>query len=212
MKERKKEEMVDVLNKTANYGYIGENERLKMREQEFLAGYSSEEDPKLRFLEKKKNDTAELGDKFSKTVTGVHGCELPKYAENTREYWKIGKDFSDVYSEPEKTIQSYRENYKKIEKSQEIAVDPHRMVPSIQMAQNPNARNSRWTTYHNNFYQRKITDSKESPDFKEEIKHRAARVTVSQFKGTQSSITQRWENKGSLSPGRQVLRSAGFTQ
>ncbi|CAG9328894.1 unnamed protein product [Blepharisma stoltei] len=212
MKERRKEEMVDVLNKTANYGYVGENERLRMREQEFLGGLLDGEDPKLKFLEKKKNDTAELGNKFSKTVFGVHGCELPKYAENSREYWKIGKDFSDANSELEKTIQSFRENYKKIEKSQEIAVDPHRMVPNIQMTQNPNARNSRWTTYHNNFYQRKIADTKDSPDFKEEIRHKTARVTVTQFRGTHTSIAQRWENKGSLSPGRQTLRSAAFTQ
>lgn len=224
MRGRRKEEMVDVLNKTANYGHIGESERMRIREENNALISYRDELPKQKILERKIMDTHQLGEKFSKTTVGVHGCELPRYAENSREYWKMdeksqscensflqtSKSFKAAQEHERFENDAFKQHYHVNKHIKDIPLEPNKIVHSTSISNNPNARNSRWTTYNDNFYDRRASPVAETSFITDKKHAQKARTTISKFRGTHTSITNRMGQRGSQSPIRQTLRSAGF--
>jgi hypothetical protein len=135
LKEKFKKENMDQFNKLANRHYLDDIERLNMREDEIIAdGYFTDDRRTLRKVkEKRRKDTVEYNMKtFSKQTIGVHGHELPKFADNEQmqEYWRN----KDGYVEnPDLNSHIlFKENIKYWKKPEELLLSDH--IPSVSKA------------------------------------------------------------------------------
>lgn len=45
----------------------------------------------------RKDNIDQFSQKFGKVTIGVHGRELPKFTDNTKEYWKLKDGYQDTY-------------------------------------------------------------------------------------------------------------------
>lgn len=153
---------------------------------------------------------------FSKTFgnrpIGVHGKELPKFADNLQEYLSLSKVASSHSSEKKLEIINSAKTPEPLrpskEKQQEIVKKP----TEIELLENHSlkeyCRNSRWTTYHYKFLQKSAFDC-EKPTTKSITPDVNSKVKA--FKMPKSLITQRMLKKGTFSPGKLQLQSSGFT-
>lgn len=157
---------------------------------------------------------------FSETYAtrplGMHGKELPKFADNLKEYWKA--------TNPSKSSQS---SFKKIELVEKInkplqeTPDPtqnkfsknneyssSRTQASEVSITKDYMKNSRWTTYHYNFIGKTPTNtSKTREKSKNPHKPQAAKDSKQQ----KPLIVHRLIHKKTFSPIKDQLRSTGFS-
>lgn len=98
IQERMKKENYELSKKILSRKHMNEIERLKFREDEIfdMAYYAGDRKTYSKLKEERKKNNVDYNMKvFSKQTIGVHGHELPKFAESEqyREYWKYKDDW-----------------------------------------------------------------------------------------------------------------------
>ena len=143
---------------------------------------------------------------------GVHGKELPKFADNLQGYLSLSKVDSSQSSEKKLVIINSGRNPEPLrlnrDKQQEIVKKPTEIEPLESHPQKEYCRNSRWTNYHYKFLQKSAFDS-EKPATYSITPDVHSKVKVSKM--PKSLIAQRMLKKGTFSPGKSQLQSSGFT-
>ena len=100
IKEAYKKENLEESKKLANTKHQSDIDRLNQREDEIFAKLYSEEDRLTysKIKEQKRKETNEYNiKKFSNQVLGVHGHEIPKFAESekNKEFWKLKEGYCE---------------------------------------------------------------------------------------------------------------------
>jgi hypothetical protein len=129
LKNQYRKEIMEQLNKSNNPNHKDETQRLKEREDEIFAMlYKNSEDRMSlsKLKEFRKNGRIDYNMKtFSQQTIGVHGHELPKFAEceEMKDYWK----FRDGYVEnpPINSHVLYKEHVKYWKKPEELLINEH---------------------------------------------------------------------------------------
>lgn len=171
-----------------------------------------------------------FSEKYGNRPTGVHGKELPKFAENLREYWKV-KTPSETSRDSRKKLflirkpeevdafdlsESFKSECKNhtrkriapLKMCNDTTMKPNQIEPGEIDLNKKFMKNSRWTGYHYVFLQ------KGQGDFEKNISKSITpdvSKTAKEIKTPKSLIVQRMMKKGGFSPGKDQLRSTGFS-
>lgn len=98
MKEEKKRVMLEDLEKKANYNYISRDKHLLEREK-YLISHNLQGKEGLTMGSIREDQRQSTNDynmrMFSNLSIGVHGKELPKFYENSQEYWKMKETYKE---------------------------------------------------------------------------------------------------------------------
>lgn len=128
LKEVIKQENMEQSKKLSQIHHKDEISRLKEREDEIFAQLYSNESRltynKLKEIRRKENLDYNMHT-FSKQTIGVHGHELPKFAENeeVKEYWKHREGYKENPDVNSHAV--FKEKLKYWKKSEELLVNEH---------------------------------------------------------------------------------------
>ncbi|MEE4247740.1 MAG: hypothetical protein V2I33_20245 [Kangiellaceae bacterium] len=98
MQHYKREKMLNDLSHSYNYAHVNCMERMHEREAAITDIHKATEGLTLAKLnQKRRKELFESNSrKFTVSAIGVHGVELPKFAEcESKEYWKAGTGYNE---------------------------------------------------------------------------------------------------------------------
>ena len=128
LKERMRKENQDLSKKILSKKHIDEIERLRLREEEIfeLGYYTGERLTHTKIKEQRRKENVDYNMKiFSNQTIGVHGQELPKFAdaEEYKEFWKYKDDWIEnpKYNSQVKLL----EEQKFWKKPEELKINDH---------------------------------------------------------------------------------------
>jgi hypothetical protein len=127
LREEAKKENIERNKLLAHKQHINEVQRLQERENEILEKLHGDGQPrttirKIQTARKKENLEFNIKN-FSKQTIGVHGHELPKFAENNPEWWKTKEGYIE---NPEiNSACVLREKIKYWKKTEELLINEH---------------------------------------------------------------------------------------
>jgi hypothetical protein len=196
------------LNNSCNYSHKSQLDRLLLREKTIYAS------PGLKVNNLHEKIKQENMQHFSKTFgnrpLGVHGQELPKFAENCQEYWKNKETKRSDSSKKLIVVKTEEKNGLKSDRPRKVEIikKPTEIEVSENLPSKEHNRDSRWSNYHSKFYQKTGFDC-------EKVITKSATPDVNSQKKTSKPpkllMVHRMMKRGGFSPGKDQLISTGFT-